>query len=514
MIQLIRILCFVILAVSTFGSCKKENSLEMVTLPGFYDSTSILYYVDNKIGNDNNTGKDITVPWKTIQKAANSASPGSTVFIRRGIYYENIIMNVTGNEIHPITFTNYMNDSVIIDGTNSHENILLEITNKSYLNFKGLVFQNLTKNNAQGISITATANGKVAGLSFNNIRIRNINWNNNSTIIPSDNNNSQPFIVYGKGSELSNSVTDLIINNCEFTNNITGFSEVVSLDGNISNFIITNNYVHHNTNIGIAIIGNYGTSSNTQLDNARNGLIVQNVCNNNVSLYATSGGIYVDGGKDLKIERNTSFENGYGIEVGNERNGTASNIVVVSNIIYNNENAGLAIGGYDDKTSGQVLNCKFYNNTLYRNNTNNDGSGEIYITKASNCSIQNNIIVTNLQNILYTLVPILPQSDNSLDFNCWNIPSTIESNAKINWLNKVYNGYNNYISSTMQDKKSIFSNPLFNQVKYPYPQFSVSNISPCVNKGNIGILSDLKQLDFLGLPLIENGMVSMGAYHR
>jgi len=68
---------------------------------------------------------------------------------------------------------------------------------------------------------------------------------------------------------------------------------VVSLDGNITDFTIENNNIQDNTNIGIAAIGNYGTSRNLQLDQARNGIITKNVCYKNISGYATRGGIYV-----------------------------------------------------------------------------------------------------------------------------------------------------------------------------------------------------------------------------
>lgn len=501
------IVCFLV-------SCKKDTSQSISTPPGFKDSALNKYFVDIKLGNDNNSGKDILAAWKTIQKAANEATGGSTVYIREGIYYENVVINVTGTQNHPITFTNYLNEVVKIDGSKTNETTLLNITNKSYLAFKGIAFQNITKNNSQGISITATENGKVTGLLFSNISVKSINWNENASKTPSSANNSQPFIVIGKGTELSNSVTDLTIDSCEFYNNITGFSEVVSLDGNISNFIISNNKIHDNTNIGIAAIGNYGTSSNSFFDKARDGLISKNICSKNISLYATSGGIYVDGGKNIKIERNTTFENGYGIEVGNERNGSASEISVVANVIYNNQNAGLAIGGYDDKTSGQVLNCSFYNNTLFQNNSNNDGSGEIYITKASNCSIQNNIVNSNSQNILITMVPILPQSNNVFNYNCYTIPSSISTEAKINWINNMYVGYLNYTTLTMQDKNSVFVNPLYKSIIFPNPQFLLTNTSPCINIGNVEIVKDVKQTDFTGLPLIVSGKVSIGAYRN
>ncbi|GAC1386200.1 MAG: hypothetical protein NVSMB45_15760 [Ginsengibacter sp.] len=144
-------------------------------------------------------------------------------------------------------------------------------------------------------------------MSFTNIKIHDIKWNSDPDKTPKSNNNALPFIVHGQGAETANKIFNLKVEDCEFYNNITGFSEVLPLDGNIENFLIANNKVYNNTNIGIALIGHYGTSNNASLDQARKGVVSHNICNNNVSKYATSGGIYVDGGADIKIERNESY---------------------------------------------------------------------------------------------------------------------------------------------------------------------------------------------------------------
>ncbi len=79
----------------------------------FLSATS--FYVATH-GNDNDPGT-FTQPWKTIQKACNAATPGSTVYIMQGTYYEKITVSVSGTPGNYITFTNYNNDTVIIDGT-------------------------------------------------------------------------------------------------------------------------------------------------------------------------------------------------------------------------------------------------------------------------------------------------------------------------------------------------------------------------------------------------------------
>ncbi|GAC1589769.1 MAG: hypothetical protein NVS3B19_10010 [Ginsengibacter sp.] len=121
------------------SSCNKKLDNEVVISPTAYDSLSLVYYVDDKKGNDNNTGRALNEAWKTIQAAANKATQGSTVYIREGYYYENLVMNVTGNEPHPVTFSNYKNEIVVVDGTKTKGNTLLTIIDKSYINIHRLI---------------------------------------------------------------------------------------------------------------------------------------------------------------------------------------------------------------------------------------------------------------------------------------------------------------------------------------------------------------------------------------
>ena len=54
-------------------------------------------------GRDTNPGT-LAAPWKTIQKAANSAKAGDNVFVRAGIYKEKVQINVSGTATAPFTF--------------------------------------------------------------------------------------------------------------------------------------------------------------------------------------------------------------------------------------------------------------------------------------------------------------------------------------------------------------------------------------------------------------------------
>ncbi len=65
-------------------------------------SADTTYYVAPD-GDDSNVGS-LAQPWRTIQKAADTVSPGDTVLIQPGIYRENIIITRSGTEQAPIIF--------------------------------------------------------------------------------------------------------------------------------------------------------------------------------------------------------------------------------------------------------------------------------------------------------------------------------------------------------------------------------------------------------------------------
>lgn len=495
-------------------SCNKEHSIQRPSplLPPA--SSARTYYVDGTMGNDLSDGLTLATAWKTIQKSFNTAKPGTTVAIRGGTYYEELVVNVSGENDKPITFTNYSNEQVIIDGSKMTGTTIIAITDKKFLVFKNLVVQHVTKNDAKGILVVASPNGAVNTLTFRNIQFRNINWTSNPRTIPSSHDNAQPFIAFGRGARQDNAISNLVIDSCEFSNNITGFSESLSVDGNVDGFFITNNKVHDNTNIGIVAEGHYGTSATPSLDQAREGIISRNTCYNNVSLYAASGGIYVDGGKDIRVDRNITYQNGYGIEVGNEQHGTTSNISVTNNLTFMNIVSGVAIGGYDIRTTGQVTDCIIRNNSFYKNNTNQDGSGEIYITKASRCIIGNNILYTNDQNVLFSMANISPQADNNLNYNCWFTAGGDSSRIRINWRKNSFTSFKDYRATTKQDANSFFRDPFYSNVGTLNPDLHLKANSPCIRSGNPSWIILPSERDYDGKNRVVNGKVDMGAYQQ
>lgn len=465
------------------------------------------YFVDDVNGNDLNNGTSLATAWKTIQKACNAATPNSIVQIKAGTYNENIVVNISGTPGNSITLKNYLNDIVLIDGTGTSGTTMLSVTDKNYLNFQNLTIQNLTVNDAQGILIETTGNNSSTELSFKNITVKNINWTANPATIPTSSNNAQSFIAYGGDG----GITNITIDSCKIFNNILGFSEAMTLDGNVDGFTIKNCEVHDNTNIGIDIAGNYQVSSNPTTDHARNGLLFNNTCYKNVSLAATSAGIYVDGGQNVLIEKNKCYENGNGIEIGCEENGTTNTIIVKNNLIYNNQEVGIYVGGYTTSTSGQVLDCIIRNNTLFKNNSLNDGTGEMNISKASNCVFENNIFYTNNQDVLFSVDAISPQTNNVFNYNCWFTPSNDPNNITVNWRTSTYSTFADYQTGISDETNSIYNDPDLVNPVLPAPDLHLLTASPCINSGNPGTVISTGELDYYGNARIFGSNIDIGA---
>lgn len=83
-------------------------------LPFVIDNTGFSYYVAPN-GNDNNPGT-LERPFRSIQKAVDEAGHGDTVFLRGGVYVEEVVVKNSGRPGAPLTIRAYPGERPIIDG--------------------------------------------------------------------------------------------------------------------------------------------------------------------------------------------------------------------------------------------------------------------------------------------------------------------------------------------------------------------------------------------------------------
>ena len=105
------------------------------------------YYVA-KTGNDSNPGT-ASQPWRTIQKAANTAAAGDTVYVRAGTYNEKVIVKNSGAPGAYITFSAYSGETPIIDVSGISMNNYFEggftVYEKNYIQLLGFKVINSTR---------------------------------------------------------------------------------------------------------------------------------------------------------------------------------------------------------------------------------------------------------------------------------------------------------------------------------------------------------------------------------
>jgi hypothetical protein len=450
-------------------------------------------------GNDNLTvaQNSINTPWRTLQKACNSAPVGSTVYFRGGVYPSSwVVMNVSGMAGNYIKFKNYANEVPVIDGGNNYQT-LLQITDKSYLVIDGLHFKNVSTSGSRGVMIE----GNSHHVEIRNCKISEINVSTSPTYIPAScSENVSPIKVCGGAAQ---AINNIIIANNEVFSCKTGCSEGIAVSGNVDGFLIEKNTVHDISNIGIVAAGFYTEScSNAQ---ARNGIIKGNVVYNcrfpNPAINTTASGIYLDGAKNMIVEQNRVYLCQVGIHIGCETAGQiADNNTVRNNIVYNNEKWGIGMGG----NNGFVENSRLINNTLFYNNYFYNGFygdfGEVLLQKVRNSTVSNNICYVRYQ------------ASNAV-FMKWDYPASI-SNITINYntyftpdacssaLIFVRNGLTNINYSTYQglgyDISGNTLNPQFINSTLPHPDLHLQLSSPLINTANNALAPTAGSVDFDG----------------
>jgi len=466
-------------------------------LCSFYAGGQTNYYVSPS-GNNSNPGNKET-PWLTIQSGLNKLKTGDTLNLMNGTFNEKIKFSVSG-----ITLRNYSGCNPVIDASGITSQVpVINVTDVSAINIQGIELRNNIMTDAQGILIS----GSCRDITISECKIHDIHFSSNPNAAVKESTNAQGIIVYGTNA--GSPVTNLKIINNQLYNCRLGYSEGIAVNGNVSGFEISGNTVYNLTNIGIDMIGFEGTCSNTSVDQARNGIVRNNLVHHCISAYATSGGLYVDGGRNIIIENNTSYHNGYGIEIGCENTGKVTDLITVrNNIFYDNEVCALALGGWNYPKSGKVTNSTFRNNTCFSNDYQKTGNGEIYLSYSENCIIENNIFFTTSENNL--VYAELSQPSLSFNYNLIYCSSGTE-NLSADWNNKSYNSYTAFVSGSGMNKNSLFANPAFLNADIGSPDFHTQNNSPAINAGNPGFTPAPDEVDMDGKNR-KTGIIDCGAY--
>jgi parallel beta-helix repeat protein len=355
------------------------------------------YYVA-LTGNDTTGSGSIGKPWRTIKKGVELAginytySPSKlinapvTIYLRAGTHKPItsgvFIGSNRGTNGQWFTLRNYPGENAIVDGSLITQKFaaLLSISDAKYIRIESLKFRKMTNDSAlqfDGSGVKDTRFGIIVSGKSSNIIIKkneiyDMAWTRNLTKqkTPTASDNLSPLIVLGT---TDTSIRNVIIDSNEVYENVMGYSEAVTVNGNVDSFAITNNDVFDNANIGIVAAGHYqwivddvGFTVTAPNNYSRNGYIKSNTVYRNISPIAVSAGIYLDGSSNVTVDDNESYENGVGLSVGNEQpNSTSGGHLIQNNVFRDNLGAGMYYGSTN--STSWVTNCVAKWNTLENN---------------------------------------------------------------------------------------------------------------------------------------------------
>ena len=332
-----------------------------------------VYYVAPG-GDDANPGT-LDHPWQTIQKAAETLVAGDTVYIRTGIYFEQVIPQNSGSSGQFITYAAFPGETVTIDGTGvdvAEYTGLFYIVDRSYIRVSGLRvihsgYYGIVAEDSSYITFdhNCTYDTSSSGLS---------SWGNNHVLVDSN----------------------------EVVGACTGpWQEHISIS-NTDTFEVRYNHVHD------VMPGTNGKEGMSIKDASMHGKVYGNEVNN-----INEVGIYVDAEAehlyDVEVYRNIVHDiPAMGFALACEAGGTLENIRLYNNIAYNNL-VGLWFSACCSDTH-PFIDITILNNTFAYNGREGWGGGiGIENVQLQNIIIRNNISSQNTYGQMTAEAAVLPQ---------------------------------------------------------------------------------------------------------
>ncbi len=354
-------------------------------------------------GNDTAAGT-ANAPLRTIQAAIDAASGGDEINVRTGVYPEALDITTFDNNTQLVSLRAAPGQQPVLDGETISAPVAITLVNQQFVSIDGFEIRNYSAAGEWQLAAGIYVAGASSNISITNNDIHHISSSHPTSPI------ANGIGIYGTSVKPTGNI---LIDGNSVHNLILGWSESLVLNGNIDGFAVQNNVIHSNDNIGIDVIGfeQWITDGGVpmELNRARNGTItgnhIYNIDSKDNPVYGGSrsaGGIYIDGGAQVTIERNVVQNSNIGIELASESAlGSTRSIDVFDNEVSGSHLAGIALGGYRADL-GQAIDITIQHNTFYNNATDpTNRFGEIWLQHhVSDSTISENIVHGGSGNVL------------------------------------------------------------------------------------------------------------------
>lgn len=446
-------------------------------------------------------------PFATIAHALAQSTPGDTVLVREGVYHELVDVPVSGLPNAPVTLRAYCGERPVIDAAGLAsplgEPAIIRIVDRSHVVIDGFELRNLTGSSTQQFPAGIWVRGAVRDVVLRNNLIHHI-----SAPDGGKNTGAHGIGVYGTSTTPSE---DVRIEGNTLHDLVLGWSEALAVNGNVRNFVVSRNVIHHVDNIAFVFIGyepdvckSCSQADEIDVDDvnrARNGLIQGNLAYAMSSASNPSYGgekeaacFYVDGGASLVIERNTAHDCDIGVELASEHfEKSTRGVLLRSNLLYDNDVAGVMTGGYSAGNAaggGSAKQCWVVNNTIFNSSRNGWAKADLLLQNR-------NIGNTYANNVIYA-------SDGS---------NAVSDDGTMNTGN-VFD-YNLYFKGGLDGVQgganSITAEPRF--VSAATRDLHLAADSPAIGKGRDWGAAIVGSADVDGEPRVQGG-IDMGAHER
>jgi parallel beta-helix repeat protein len=287
-------------------------------------------------GSDSASGSQGS-PWRTLQKAADSAPAGSTVLVRGG-EYAGFVMRRSGTAAAPITFASYPGESAVVDG-NGQVPYTIQLTGVAHVNVLRLTVRGGYAERQQGGGILV----------------------NNSSYVELRDNVIRDNHSFGVRTESS---THVLVDGNDVFGNAVGVHIGTLGEGTV----VSNNLIHDNNLMMVNTADVRGDDAGAEgvaiVHTSGHVEVVHNQIWGNRAQsydYGYDGGAFsIYAASNWVIRDNVTWDNRNILETGTDSDRTdCNNGTFVHNLNY----AATTV----DRTVGMVLRCA--SNTLVANNT-------------------------------------------------------------------------------------------------------------------------------------------------